>query len=196
MQAHIEERYRRSQITHNTYKSHHSTLNKLREYVTWCKRPLRGKAAALPKADPEATLAFASLTYRFSHDFDSWLKTQHGSCTNTRSDRHRNVKAYLELARRDKITFEDPYEYVTNTTVAGQWKPLTLEELAKLEFHYTRLEPGSTHRRILQKFLFSCHCGLRLGNLKAMGQVKVEGQRMRPKPHKTYCYDEKELLLP
>lgn len=199
MGARINERYRRGQITQNTYKSHHSTLNKLRQFAAAGKRPTRNKTGKKRAPTPDvaaATLPFCSLTHKFSHDFDAWLKAEHQSCLNTRSGRHRNVKAYLELARRDKITFEDPYEYFVNSTVQGQWKPLTEAELARLEQHYVRLELGSTHRRILQKFLFSCHCGLRLGDLKAMATVKVAGQQMELRPHKTYRYDEKDLLLP
>ncbi len=106
------------------------------------------------------------------------------------------MKAYLELARRDKVTFEDPYEYFVNSTVQGQWRALSEAELAKLEQHYNMLLPGTTHRQMLQKFLFSCHCGLRLGDLKQMDVVKVAGQQIKLKPHKTYRYDEKDLLLP
>ena len=195
MGARIEERYRRGQITQNTHKSHHSTLTKLREFVAYSKRPTRrGKLVDVDVS--ESTLAFCNLTHKFSHDFDAWLKTVKKSCLNTRSGRHRNVKAYLELARRDKVTFEDPYAYFVNSTVQGQWRALTPAELALLEQHYTMLMPGSTHRQMLQKFLFSCHCGLRLGDLKQMGAVKVAGQQMELKPHKTYRYDEKDLLLP
>ncbi|MGI4833263.1 MAG: tyrosine-type recombinase/integrase [Janthinobacterium lividum] len=201
MGARTDERYRRGQITHNTYKSHHSTLNKLRQYVSWCQRPVRRLPGRKPVASPkqstaECTLPFCSLTYRFSHDFDAWLKMERGSCQNTRSGRHRNVKAYLELARRDKITFEDPYEYFVNSTVQGQWRALSETELLLLEQHYTRLAPGATHRRMLQKFLFSCHCGLRLGDLKAVGSMIITGQQLQLKPHKTYRYDEKDMLLP
>lgn len=201
MSTRIDERYRRGQITHNTWKSHHSTLTKLREFVAFSKRPTRnrtGKKRELSQeANPgESTLPFCTLTHRFSHDFDAWLKNERQSCLNTRSGRHRNVKAYLELARRDKITFEDPYEFFVNSTVQGQWRALSEDELMRLEQHYLRLEPGTAHRRMLQKFLFSCHCGLRLGDLKQMSQVRVNGQRMELRPHKTYRYDEKDLLLP
>jgi integrase len=195
MSARIEERYRRSQISENTYKSHNSTLVKLREFVVYSKRPTR-RGQVVDVDVSESTLAFCNLTHKFSHDFDAWLKTVKKSCLNTRSGRHRNVKAYLELARRDKVTFEDPYEYFVNSTVAGQWRALTPAELALLEQHYAVLQPGSTHRQMLQKFLFSCHCGLRLGDLKQMEQVQVVGQQMVLQPHKTYRYDEKDLLLP
>lgn len=170
MGTRIDEQYRRGQISQNMHKSHHSTLNKLREYVSWCKRPIRRVPGRLPVPLPEIdlaryTLPFGALTYKFSSDFDAYLKTEHESCLNTRPGRHRNVKTYLELARRDKISFENPYEYFVNSTVEGKWKALTADELARLEAHCVRLDPGTPHRQMLQKFLFSCHCGLWLGGL-------------------------------
>jgi integrase len=199
MESRIAERYRRGQITELTRKSHQSTLNKLSEYVSYSRRVTLG----LPRRKTLATegteyqpLPFCNLNHRLSTDFDAWLTKEHGSCTNTRARRHRTVKAYLELARRDKITFENPYEYFSNPTVDGKWFPLSAEELAMLEAHYLTLEPGSAPRRILQKFLFSCNCGLRLGDLKAMADVRVEGQVIFLKPQKTYRYNEKTLQLP
>jgi|GEM_PF-865634 len=201
MAARIDERYRRGQITELTYKSHHSTLNKLREFVAYSKRPTRSKpgkkAAMSPDIDvKDGTLPFCSITHRLAPDFDAWLKTVVGSSQNTRARRHRSVKAYLELARRDKISFENPYQYFTSSPVEGKWKPLTEAELLLLEQHYTALAHGSPQRRMLQKFLFSCHCGLRLGDLKTVGNTKIVGQQMVLQPHKTYRYDEKDLLLP
>lgn len=199
MQGRIDERYRRGQITDLTRKSHQSTLNKLCEFASYSRRVTLG----LPRRKVQATeptehqpLPFCGLTHRLAPDFDAWLTKEHGSCTNTRARRHRTVKAYLELARRDKITFENPYEYFSNPTVEGKWLPLSADELARLEAHYLTLEPGSTPRRVLQKFLFSCHCGLRLGDLKAMTDVRVEGQQLFLKPQKTYRYNEKTLQLP
>ncbi|WP_022821932.1 tyrosine-type recombinase/integrase [Hymenobacter norwichensis] len=188
MEARIAERYKKGQISLNTHKGHTSTLRKLQEFAAGLSMNKRSQQ--------RPTLPFSALTHKFAGDFDSWLKKKHQSCTNTCSGRHRNVKAYLELARRDKITFEDPYEYFVNTTVEGKWKALSEEELAALETYYAGTEVGSTHRRMLQKFLFSCNCGLRLGDLKRMGEAKVNGQLVELKVQKTFRYDEKETLLP
>ena len=192
MEARIAERFKRGQIIENTRKSHLSTLHKLQEFAL----TLAVNRIILKDSGKKPTLPFSSLNHKFAGDFDAWLKKVHRSCTNTRSGRHRNVKAYLELARRDKIIFEDPYQYFVNSTVAGKWKPLTEEELAVLETYYARTEPGSTHRRMLQKFLFSCNCGLRLGDLKRMSEAKVNGQLVELKVQKTYRHNEKETLLP
>ena len=187
MNSRMKERFKRGQITACTLTKHVSTLNKLREFAGT-------RRAAHPGA--LVTLPFNQLNHKFAGDFNAWLKKYYKSNLNTCWSRHANIKAYLELARRDKISFDDPYEYFVNTKVAGKWKALTLAELTFIEQHYESLAAGSTHRRILQKFLFSCHCGLRLGDLKALDLATITGQHIQLRPQKTYRYDEKELLLP
>ncbi|MDO7877684.1 site-specific integrase [Hymenobacter sp. ASUV-10] len=202
MEKRITKRWRLGQISESTKKKHLSTLYKLQEYLIYLQNPRkhkpwgRGYHAGRPAGTPHVPLPFNSFTHDFAGDFDSWMKSVHKSCTNTRSGRHRNIKAYLTLARRDKIAFEDPYEYFVNKRVDGKWKALSEDELALLEHHYTQQVPRSWQRRVLQKFLFSCHCGLRLGDLKQVGKMKIEGQLMELMPHKTYQHDEKDLVLP
>jgi site-specific recombinase XerD len=176
METQIKERFRRGLIKKNTVKNHNSTLHKLQ---AWRKK-----------------ISFASFDHRFADDFDTWLKRTFNSDTNTRWCRHKDVKTYLALAKRDRITFEDPYIYFRNKSVEGSWRPLQPDELVTLEAYYKMCAPGTPHRRILQKFLFSCHSALRLGDLKAIGQAKLEERKLTLKQQKTYHHNEKELLLP
>jgi len=176
MDARIEERRRRQQISENTWKNHRSTLNKLREF-----RP---------------RLPFNTLTYRFADDFESWLKQKVKCDVNTRWGRHKHVKAYLALARRDRIIFEDPYAHFRTKTVSGSWRPLAPEELRLLEAYYVICAAGTPHRRILQKFLFSCCSSLRLGDLKAIGQAKLQNRQLQIKTHKGKEQYGQELSLP
>jgi hypothetical protein len=82
---------------------------------------------------------------------------------NTRWSRHKDVKSYLALAKREKLKFEDPYEHFRNSQAKSKWKALLPEEFDKLEAYYKLCAPCHPHRRILQKFLFSCTSSLRLG---------------------------------
>lgn len=176
MDARIEERFRRQQISPNTHKNHRSTLNKLREF--------RGR------------IPFNTLTYKFADDFESWLKQKVKCDTNTRWGRHKHVKTYLALAKRDRIIFDDPYAHFKNKTVPGHWRPLAPGELSLLESYYIICAPGTPHRRIMQKFLFSCNSSLRLGDLKAIGQAKLQDRQVRIQTHKGREQYGRELLLP
>lgn len=176
METQIEERYRLGTIKRNTWKNHRSTLNSLREF--------------------RRKLAFNSLTYRFADEYEAWLKRKKKGDVNTRWGRHKDVKTYLSEARKAKIKFEDPYKHFKVQTAESSWKPMTLDELAKMEAYYQMCAPRSAHRRILQKFLFSCTSSLRLGDLLAIGQAKLTDRQLRIKTHKGQEKSGKELLLP
>jgi site-specific recombinase XerC len=56
--------------------------------------------------------------------------------------------------------------------------------------------PGTAPRRILCKFLFSCKCGLRLGDFKNIGQAQLEGNRMTYEMQKGWSKRLRASLLP
>jgi site-specific recombinase XerD len=173
--AKMTERYRKGKISANTRKNHLSTLNALIGF-----RPV---------------IPFNALTTDFADDFNHYLEKKVKSL-NTRWGRHKDVKTYLALARLDRLKFEDPYQHFKNKDEPGKWKPLKSDELAKLEAYYQLCAPGTIHRRVLAKFLFSCNSSLRLGDLKNIGQAKLENQELIFKAQKTYAKKLQETMLP
>ncbi|UOQ66797.1 site-specific integrase [Hymenobacter volaticus] len=159
MEAKISERFRKGKghregITDITRKNHTSTLNCLRKFRT--------------------SIPFYSINAKLVDDFHAYL-LKHLKGINTRWGRHKDIKAYLALARKDRVRFEDPYVHFKNKSVEGNWKPLKPAELHKLKVYYTQLPVGSARRRILQRFLFSCCSSLRLGDLKNLHAAKLQG---------------------
>ncbi|UOQ75094.1 tyrosine-type recombinase/integrase [Hymenobacter cellulosilyticus] len=106
------------------------------------------------------------------------------------------MKAYLALAKKDGMRFEPAYDDFDNKTEAGTWKPLKPGELMKLKVYYTQLPVGSVHRRVLQRFLFSCCSSLRLGDLKNLGAAKLEGHELTFQIQKTYDKKLQDMMLP
>jgi integrase len=70
------------------------------------------------------------------------------------------------------------------------------DELRKLEAYYVLCAPGTPQRRILGKFLFSCKSGLRLGDLKNIGNSKLEGNRLTFEMQKGWSKSLKATMLP
>lgn len=173
--AKIVERHRKERISDITRKNHFSTLNALAAF-----RPY---------------IPFDTLTTDFADDFDAYLK-KNVKGLNTRWGRHKDVKTYLALARKDRMKFEDPYADFKNREVAGQWKPLRPAELEKLEAYYRLCAPRSIQRRVLARFLFSCCSSLRLGDLKNIANAAIENREMTFKAHKTYQKTLAETMLP
>lgn len=176
MDSHINQRYEQGEISKSTWKNHRSTFNKLAEF--------------------RKKIPFNSLSHRFPEEFDAWLKRKGYGDMNTRWSRHKDVKTYLALAKRDKVHFEDPYAHFRNKQGESTWKALLPEEFDKLEAYYKLCAPCHPHRRILQKFLFSCTSSLRLGDLNAIGQAKLSERQLTIKTHKGREQHGKTLLLP
>jgi site-specific recombinase XerD len=174
-QKKLAQRLKRKEIADATYITHNSTLKLLRAF-----------------RDP---IPFYSLGPQFVEDFHAFVKKQSKS-PNTWWGRHKTVKAYLNLARRAKIKFEDPYQHFQNKSVKGSWRPLPLAELAQLERLYTTCAPCSAERRVLQKFLFSCYSSLRLSDLKAVDKATFSGREMTFRIKKTFSKKMRDMMLP
>ncbi|MGI4870462.1 MAG: tyrosine-type recombinase/integrase [Janthinobacterium lividum] len=174
-QKKLAQRLKRKQIAETTHISHQSTLRLLRAF-----------------RDP---IPFYSLCPQFVEEFHAFVQQQSKS-PNTWWGRHKTVKAYLALARKAKIKFEDPYQDFQNKSVRGSWKALPPAELAVLEKHYAACVPCSVERRVLQKFLFSCYSSLRLSDLKAVDQATFSGREMTFRIKKTYSKKLRDMMLP
>lgn len=171
----ITERHRKGLITDITKKNHLSTWRALRAF--------------------REVIPFYSLGPDFADDFKLYLD-KHVRSLNTRWGRHKDVKTYLSWARKEKIKFEDPYAYFKNQSEPGKWKALQPGELRKLEAYYVLCAPGTPQRHILGKFLLSCKCGLSLGDLKNIGNSKLEGNRLTFEMQKGWSNSLKASMLP
>lgn len=168
-------RHRKGKITDNTKKNHLSTWRALKQF--------------------RAEIPFYTLGPDFADDFKAYLD-RHVRSLNTRWGRHKDVKTYLALAKKEKIKFECPYQDFKNQSEPGKWLPLPPDELRRLEAYYVLCAPGTPQRRILCKFLFSCKSGLRLGDLKNIGNAKLEGNRLTFEMQKGWSNSLKATMLP
>ena len=89
----VIQRHRKGEITDITKKNHLSTWRALKAF--------------------REVVPFYSLGPDFADDFKLYLD-KHVRGLNTRWSRHKDVKTYLNWARKEKIKFEDPYAYFRN----------------------------------------------------------------------------------
>jgi integrase len=176
METQIAERLSLKEIGIHTWKNNRSTLNSLKRF--------------------RSRIPFNSITNRFADEYDAWLKRTGMDNANSRWGRHKDVEKYLNLALASRIRFENPYEHFKNRPGESSWKPLTPDELAKLEAYYPLCAVGSAQRRILQKFLFSCYSSLRLGDLNLLHLARLQGNDLYIKHQKSQRFHKKENVVP
>lgn len=184
MEHRIEQRARRKQIAPDTKKSHTDTLRKLKDCFK--------------------TLPFYRINYQFPENFTFYLKTHikaRNQTTKTPSQNsywghHKNVKTYLNFAKKEKIKFDNPYEDYQVKTAESTWKALDPEQLRTLEKYYETTHPGTTIRRVLQKFLFSCHSSLRVSDLSRVNKAELKENILIYKPFKGFSKKGRTHALP
>lgn len=187
-------RWKRSEISNETYEKECGTLKRLKEFTG-------------------GTLPFHDFTTKWGKEFDKDLQSKHKNSKNTRWGRHKHVITYLNMARDDdKIPFDDPYSKFNNTLVESSWGPLEVDQLTSLIKFYDQwkaeplpllprkngqsqedLRKGLTAPEVvvLRKFLFSCNSSLRVSDMQKLDTSIFSNGRMSITPHKTETYGTK-----
>lgn len=178
MEAKVKSRHVNREIAALTYKKHLSTINKLKEYA--------------PK------LLFTDFDENWGQDFDNWLKKNIKSreksvpgkkkkthSQNTRWSHHKNIKVYLNLAKKDQIRFNNPYDWFSISAVKGNWQAIFEKDVKTLYNYYQDKNCPDNHRQILRAFLFSCMTGLRISDIIRVTQANVMDGLLIFLPHKT-----------
>jgi len=100
---------------------------------------------------------FKDLDYDFVADFEFYLKTERKNAKNTALKYISNFKKIVLRAIKKKIIKEDPFIDFESKRVKIKKKPLTSEELKRLEEHNFSNRRLSAVRDI---FIFQCYTGL------------------------------------
>jgi site-specific recombinase XerD len=171
------QRYKDQDITNPTFKNHKNTLNKLKLF--------------------KSQILFSEFDTNFPTAFTKHLEKK---CNikniNTKWGHHKDIKAYLKLAKKDKIFFADPYEDFQNKNVEGTWKNIEREDILKLYNYYKKTLPGSDKRKILQAFLGAgVFTGLRISDWYKIKREQVFNDQLVIIPFKTRRKG-KMLILP
>ena len=162
----MKDRLRDGEIEASTLDNHRVTLNHLRKW--------------------KKVIHFADLDERTAFQFEKFLLKKTGAQSiNARFGQHRNFKTYLNLAKREKIEFEHPYDYFSAKTSPGRFLPLTQEQFQAIwDAYHDNIYIG-TEREVVRAFLFCCVTGMRHGDVRRMSMDWIDGDFFEFIPYKT-----------
>jgi site-specific recombinase XerD len=164
----IKQRLKDKEIGFSTYDDHLKTLKKLITY--------------------NEELNFQDFDENWAHGFDAFLKrnikSYRGDSTNTRWAHHKNIRTYLNYAKKEKIVFENPYQYFSITLVDSSWEAIHERDFLKLNEFYKTTD-DARYRVILRRFLFSATTGLRKSDLYRVQDKWLDNGMLRFIPWKT-----------
>jgi len=156
---------RKGEIAESSYKQHKAMKSKMETF-----RP---------------KLAFADIDADFIEQYRRYLKVTKKNDLNTIHNNLKNMKAYLNIAVRQGIISENPFNIVRLRRSAPDRVFLTEDELAKLWQMYEIKRLPDTHHYVLRHFLFMCMTGIRVSDLKIITFENIMDNRLVFFPVKT-----------
>ncbi len=113
-------------------------------------------------------LSFADIDAEFIEQFRRYLKVTLKNDINTIHNNLKNLKAYLNIARRQGVISENPFDQVKLKRSAPERVFLTEDELQALWKMYEKRQLPETYHYVLRHFLFMCFTGIRISDLMAL----------------------------
>lgn len=168
MEQKAKKRLKDKEIEYTTYQAHLKVIVKLK---AWKK-----------------SILFLDMDHNWAGDFDAFLKkhivSRRNNSTNTRWNHHKTIKSYLRLAKKDHISFEDPYDYFSIAPIQGSWRPVYEADLNKLYTYYKAPNIKENEKLVLRRFLFSAMTGLRKSDLYRVEESWLSKGILRFLPYK------------
>ena len=138
-----------------TYRQQKSCLEKIKKY--------------------SPTLSFANINNDWLKKFRGHLKTKEKNQNNTISTTFKNIKKYLNLAKKSGIRFNFDPSDIKVKSFSGHRTSLTQEELDRLDSYRLAHFTNETHKIITTKFIFCCLTGIRLGDFMRLSKEDIIG---------------------
>lgn len=154
-------------LSPNTYKSHTTVLNKLKEF--------------------QKSILFNQVNRELVQKFRNKL-TKDGNGGATIEKVVKIFKQYLTEARKKGIAVRDVE--IKIKTFRSNRSALTEEEVKELDKYYSKSETPSNHKKVLRYFLFSCYTGLRISDVKVITWQNISEDMLIYTPVKTKSKNE------
>ncbi|MFN0276735.1 MAG: site-specific integrase [Chitinophagales bacterium] len=131
-------------------------------------------------------LLFGHFTAEKVREFDAYIKRVYKLDTNTVKKYHTKIKKFLNMAKSDRIRFEDPYENfrIVSKKTFRQWN--TAEEMNALIALYGSHNISGHLKETLAAYLFSClGGGFRISDLRELHENNIINDEIVFQPEKT-----------
>ncbi|MEI7504618.1 MAG: site-specific integrase [Paludibacter sp.] len=170
----VEMNKRKGVLSASTFEKYEITLKKLKRF--------------------REQLNFSDLNVDFINAYKGYCKGL-GNCQNSINANLKNIKTFTRLAYKADLAPFDLFGDVKISNIEPIRNFLTEPELNKLYSYYKLNRFHENEKDILRPFLFSCFCGLRFSDVKALKFNNIQDDFLRVKIIKTE-YIDKEVKIP
>lgn len=159
----VDIQLKRKEIKESTSRTYTDAIGTLQRFIDKMKK------------QKNAPFAFAEFDDLFMKDFDIWLHANYKS--SSVHNFHIVLQKFFKYAKKDRLLKVNAYEYFTiKSPKKTQRDSLTTEQLAALENIDRKAlveKHGEAYEYILDKFLFSCYCGLRFSDNNTLKKSEI-----------------------
>jgi site-specific recombinase XerD len=156
---------RKKEIRPQTWKNHHSEINKLKLYK--------------PK------LAFSEISADMLDAYKRWLRTERKNDINSVFTSMKVLKTYINIAIKKGIITENPFNNVRTKQTTPEMVFLSPEELKLMWELYQENRLSTGQMNVLRHFLFMCFTGCRISDFVALNKFNVNSNLLIYYPIKT-----------
>ena len=142
----LEFQFENKIISPTTYRQQKGCLNKIKRY--------------------KSPLLFIDIDHAFLERFKSYLKNTLKNKPTTVESTIKNFKKFLHKANTANIKTELKFSDIQVKSMVGDFVFLLPDEVKKLHDFYGSPFINGTWKHILQRYLFSCFTGLRIGDIE------------------------------
>lgn len=132
-------------------------------------------------------IKLSQINLKFIENFDAFLRIKLSTGDSGVWSRHKNLKAVLGFAYKNKRINKNPYDDFKLTQTTPEIIPLTTTELRLIEkIKFSSFPKGKGHQISRDMFLFSSFCGLRFSDVTKLKKENIiNGESISIKMQKT-----------
>lgn len=166
---------RKDELEKSTVRQHTSAMNKLKKF--------------------KKTLMFSEIDEKFILKYRTWLIRKKNEISTIYNNLSR-IKAYLNIAKREGIIRDNPFDRVKLVNPVVEREYLNEQELCKMIILYNKKFLPENYQRVLRHYLFSCVTSLRISDIRAFRMEQVVNNMLVYYPVKTRKKKPKPIKIP
>lgn len=167
------ERVGKLDIQHSTYRVQLESIDSFNEYAR--------------------NITFDRINPTLVEGFKVWMK-KNGLARNTIWTRLKDIRTYMNIARKEGIKFNYPFGGAVKMPKAQSRLKFLSESDFQSVMNYYYTTQNQYHREVLRAFIFSCYTGLRIGDIKTVLGKCIKGKTLVFEPLKTSKSETKKFI--
>ncbi|MCR9064450.1 MAG: site-specific integrase [Cytophagales bacterium] len=143
-------------------------------------------------------IPFSDINVKLFESYKAFMYNKMNYDSDTAHTKLKNIRTYLNLARKDGFIFEYPFGDFKMPKTEARIEFLKEDEVQLLKrfFRSGYLTPGTNKEKSLRAFLFICYTGLRVSDIYSLTHRDLKNETLGFVPRKNTADNQLEVVIP